>query len=119
MRFDRELCSAFGTATEREWIETNGVGGFSSSTIPGLNTRRYHGLLTAATKPPLGRMLLLSKLEETLIVDGKRFDLSANRYSGAIHPRGYEFLWEFRLDPFPVWTYEACGVRVTKTLFLV
>src|SRR5437868_10417775 len=110
MRFDRELCSAFGTATEREWIETNGVGGFASSTIAGLNTRRYHGLLTAATRPPVGRMLLLSKLEETLIIDGQRFDLSANQYPGTVHPRGFQYLKSFRLDPFPVFTYEIKGV---------
>ena len=59
-----------------------------SSTIIGLNTRRYHGLLIAATKPPVGRMVLLSKLEETLILDGGRFDLSVNQYAGAIHPEG-------------------------------
>src|SRR6266853_4437671 len=101
-KVDREICTDFNAATEREWIETNGIGGFSSSTIAGLNTRRYHGLLTAATKPPLGRMLLLSKLEETVIIHSdsaqdQRFDLSANQYSGAVHPHGYRFLTEFRL----------------------
>ncbi len=75
-------------------------------------------MLTAATKSPLGRLLLLSKLEETLVIDGKRLDLSANQYAGAIHPRGYEFLAEFRLDPFPVWTWEVAGSRFTKTLFM-
>ncbi len=119
MRFDAHICGDLAAATSREWIETNGIGGFSSSTIAGLNTRRYHGLLTAATKPPLGRMLLLSKLEETLVIDGRRVELSANQYSGAIHPRGFEFLAEFRLDPFPVWTYEVAGVRVVKSVFLV
>jgi len=118
MRFDSKVCSDIHAATEREWIETNGIGGFSSSTIAGLNTRRYHGLLTAAIKPPLGRMLLLSKLEETLVLDGQRFDLSANQYSGAIHPHGYEFLAEFRFDPFPAWTWEVGGTRITKTVFM-
>ena len=80
-------------------METNGLGGFASSTIVGLNTRRYHGLLTAATKPPVGRVLLLSKLEETLVVNGQRFELSANQYPGAVHPAGFEHLREFRLDP--------------------
>src|SRR5690349_12421389 len=102
MNFDQAVCGDLTAATEREWLETNGIGGFASSTLPGLNTRRYHGLLTAATKPPLGRMLLLSKFEETLVIGDERYDLSANQYSGAVHPRGYEFLSEFRLDPFPV-----------------
>jgi predicted glycogen debranching enzyme len=119
VRFERSICGDFNAATTREWLETNGIGGFASSTIAGVNTRRYHGLLTAATKPPLGRMLLLSKLEETLITGGQRFELSANQYSGAIHPRGYELLSEFRLDPFPIWTWEIAGAKITKTLFLV
>jgi predicted glycogen debranching enzyme len=102
IRFGREVCGDLRQALSREWLETNGLGGFASSTIAGLNTRRYHGLLIAATKPPVGRVLLLSKLEETLIVGGRRYELSANRYPGVIHPRGHEHLVEFRLDPFPV-----------------
>src|SRR5438874_13776542 len=85
-----------------EWLETNGLGGFASSTIAGLNTRRYHGLLVAATRPPVGRMVLLSKIEETLVVDGRRWEIGCNRYPGVIHPHGYLHLREFRQDPFPV-----------------
>ena len=101
---------------QSEWLETNGIGGFASSTVTGMNTRRYHGLLMAATKPPAGRMLLLSKLEETLIVNGQRFDLSTNQFHDSLHPRGYQYLTEFRLDPTPVWSWEASGARVVKTL---
>src|SRR5512147_1045255 len=97
IRFGPEICRDLEAALQREWLETNGIGGFASSTIAGLNTRRYHGLLVAATKPPVGRLVLLSKLEETLLVEGQRIDLSANRYPGAIHPQGYQFLKEFRL----------------------
>jgi predicted glycogen debranching enzyme len=105
-------------ATSREWLETNGLGGFSSSTVAGMNTRRYHGLLTAATKPPVGRVVLLSKLEETLIVGGRRYDLSVNRYPGVVHPQGYQFLKEFRRDPFPVFTYEVAGLELEKRVFM-
>ena len=101
-----------------EWLETNGLGGYASSTLPGLNTRRYHGLLVAATKPPVGRSVLLSKLEETLVVAGERFELSMNAYPGVISPEGDRFLRAFRPDPFPTWTYEAAGVTLTRTLFL-
>ena len=66
--FNDEVCSNFEMAIQKEWLETNGLGGYASSTIVGSNTRGYHGLLIAATKPPLQRMLLLSKLEEILIV---------------------------------------------------
>ena len=102
-----------------EWLETNGIGGFSSSTVIGLNTRRYHGLLTAATKPPVGRLVLLSKLEETLVIDGRRYELSANQYPGVIHPQGFNYQTDFRLDPFPVFSYEIEGLRLQKTLFMV
>ena len=119
VRFGREICGNLPAALEREWLETNGLGGFSASTIIGLNTRRYHGLLTAATKPPVGRLVLLSKLEETLIVNGRRFELSANRYPGVIHPQGFEYLKEFRLDPFPIFTYELEGLEIEKRVFMV
>jgi glycogen debranching enzyme len=107
--------------SNQEWLETNGIGGFSSSTITGMNTRRYHGLLTAATRPPVGRALLLSKLEETLIFaeGNQRIDLSTNQFGGAIHPRGFEHLVDFRLDPSPVWTWEVNGARLVKTLRMV
>jgi predicted glycogen debranching enzyme len=104
----------------REWLETNGLGGFASSTIAGLNTRRYHGLLTAATKPPVGRYVLLSSLQETIIVGDQRYDLSANRYPGVIHPDGYKYLASFALvDSLPTFTYKLpSGITVEKTIFM-
>ena len=119
IRFGREVCSNLCDAITREWLETNGIGGFASSTIVGLNTRRYHGLLVAATRPPVARMVLLSKLEETLIVDGRRFELSVNRYPGVVHPHGYRLLTQFRLDPFPVFTYDIEGLYLEKTVFTI
>ncbi len=119
IQFDGNICGNVDEAQKREWLETNGLGGFASSTIIGLNTRRYHGLLVAATKPPVGRMVLLSKLEETLVVNGERYDLSANQYPGTVHPQGFNYLKEFRLDPFPVFTYEVAGVVIEKSVFMV
>src|SRR5213593_2229490 len=100
IQFKQEICGNLDAALRREWLETNGLGGFASSTITGLNTRRYHGLLVAATTPPVGRMVLLSKMEETLVAGGRGFELSANQYPGVIHPQGYMFLKQFRQDPF-------------------
>jgi predicted glycogen debranching enzyme len=117
-QFKQETCGDLEAALRREWLETNGLGGFASSTIIGLNTRRYHGLLVAATKP-VGRMVLLSKLEETLVIDGKRFDLSANRYRGVVHPQGFQYLKKFRLGPFPVFTYEVAGIEIEKSVFMI
>lgn len=118
IRFGAEVCTNLDEARQREWLETNGLGGFASSTVAGLHTRRYHGLLTAATHPPVGRMVLLSKFEETLVIEGRRYELSANQYRGVVHPRGFEHLREFRLDPFPVFTFEVEGVEVEKRVFM-
>ncbi len=119
IRFSQKECADPGFAGAREWLETNGRGGFASSTITGLNTRRYHGLLVAAAQPPMGRLLLLSKLEETVLIDGQPYEISANRYPGTIHPKGYEFLQEFRLDPFPTFLYKLDGFELEKRVFLV
>lgn len=119
IQFGLNTCRDPQAATRREWLETNGIGGYASSTIAGLNTRRYHGLLTAATKPPVGRVVLLSKLEETLVIGERRYELSANQYPGVVHPQGYQYLKGFRLDPFPVFTYEVEGVEVEKSVFMI
>ena len=119
IELDQDSCRDLNVALTREWLETNGIGGFSSSTIIGLKTRRYHGLLTAATKPPVGRFVLLSKLEETLVIDDRRYELSANQYPGVIHPQGFNYQTGFRLAPFPVFTYEVEEVRLEKSVFMV
>jgi predicted glycogen debranching enzyme len=119
IQFTKEICGDLDAGLRREWLETNGIGGFASSTIVGLNTRRYHGHLVAATKPPVGRQVLLSKLEETLLIDGKPVELSANRYPGVVHPQGFRYLNQFRLDPFPIFTYEIDGVVIEKSAFMI
>ena len=121
--FDKSVCADLQASLGREWLETNGLGGFACGTIAGANTRRYHGLLTAALNPPGGRMLLLSKLEEMLVLGGRRIGLSTNEYAtneyaGAIHPEGYLLLSDFRLDPFPIWTFEVEGVLLEKAAFM-
>lgn len=120
LEFNEVECKDLGISGTREWLLTNGMGGFASSTVAGMNTRRYHGLLVAATDPPLGRVLLLAKLEEVLIVDGRQFDLSTNLYAGGvIHPSGHSNLIDFRLDPFPCFTYSGDGWKLKKFIFMV
>lgn len=119
IKFGSEICSNFQQSSKREWLETNGIGGFASSTVSGANTRRYHGLLTAATKPPLGRITMLSKFEETLIINGERFELSANQFPNVVAPTGYKYLKSFSLNPFPIWVYEVNGVEIEKSVFMV
>jgi len=118
-RFEQDVCRNLDAACRREWLETNGIGAFASSTIVGLNTRRYHGLLVAAIHPPVGRMVLLSKVEETLVIDGQRVELSSNRYPGAIHPQGYLYMKEFRRDPLPTFVYEIKGCVLEKSVCMV
>ena len=119
IQFDKDTCGDLDAARTLEWLETNGLGGFASSTIVGLNTRRYHGLLVAATRPPVGRLVLLSKLEETLVIDGRRFDLSTNQYSGTIHPEGHQLQTSFKLNPFPTFTYRVENIQIEKSLFMI
>jgi predicted glycogen debranching enzyme len=119
IRFGEKICTNLDAGLRREWLETSGLGGFASATINGCNTRRYHGLLVAATKPPVGRFVLLSKLEETLIIDGRRYELGTNRYPGVIHPVGFQYLNQFRLDPFPTFTFGVETTEVEKKVFMI
>jgi predicted glycogen debranching enzyme len=119
IELNKDTVGNFETAVCREWLETNGIGGFACSTTIGLNTRRYHALLTAAMHPPAGRVVLVSKLEETVEIDGRRYDLSTNQYSGAVYPQGYRYLEGFRLDPFPIFTFVIEDVRLEKAVFMV
>ena len=117
--FNKDICHDLSKAAEKEWLETNGIGGYASSTIIGVNTRRYHGLLMAATRPPLGRTLMLSKLEEFLCIDGREFPLSTNIYPNAIYPEGYKNLSQFISNPFPTFEYSVNEIDIKKTVFMV
>ncbi|MEO8504670.1 MAG: amylo-alpha-1,6-glucosidase [Acidobacteriota bacterium] len=117
MRFGSDVLADFERATSFEWLETDGLGGYSSSTAIGAHTRRYHGLLIVATDPPGGRKVLLSRLDETIrVAGGATIELACNQFPGAIHPRGNERLMSFRRGLFPEWLYEAGGVRLRKTV---
>ena len=104
--FGREICGDLAAAERREWLCTNGVGGFASGTVAGLLGRRYHGLLVAALEPPLGRTLLVATVDETVAYDGLERQLSTNRWAdGTIAPCGYREIERFALDgTTPVWT---------------
>src|SRR5499425_50843 len=95
-----------------EWLETNGLGGWSSSTVSGCATRRYHGLLVAATEPPTGRMMLVSKLDETIHRDGQQWELGTNDYDGVIHPKGYAFWNHFSRNWHPEFICTIDDVRI-------
>ena len=95
----REICGNLAIAESREWLLTNGIGGYASGTIAGLVTRRYHGLLIAALKPPLNRTLLVTKLDETIQYHDQSYPLCSNRWAdGTVDPHGYQTLESFRLE---------------------
>ena len=106
---------------KQEWLLTNGLGGFAASTVLGCNSRRYHGLLCAATLPPVGRIMALNRLGEILCLDGKNdrlLEFSINQFEDRFHPRGDRYLQRFELDDIARWEYDVDGVRVIKELQL-
>ncbi|HZH49538.1 MAG TPA: amylo-alpha-1,6-glucosidase, partial [Nitrospira sp.] len=119
MQIDRTDCQNLDRALSLEWLETNGRGGFSSGTVAGANTRRYHALLLTARKPPTERFVLVNQLEEWLDLDGVLFPLSTNCYPGAVYPNGYQSCTGFSTDPWPTWTFEHRGAIVQRELFNV
>jgi len=103
-------------ALRREFLLTNGLGGYASGTILGCNTRRYHGLLVAAAHPPLDRWVVLSHLDELLVLpDGEHY-LNTTEYRDGFYPDGFRRLTDFSLDPLPVWRWRIANVEITKRL---
>ena len=117
--FDSKFCQNLDQALKREWLETNQFGGFASSTILSINTRRQHGLLVAQLKPPLERHILLNSLEEILFIDDVAYPLSTQLYRDTIYPEGYRNLSEFSLLPFPTWVFRVEDLLLTKTVIFM
>ena len=103
----------FEEGIKKEWIITNGIGGFASSTIIGANTRRYHGLLIAPLTPPARRHLILSKVDESIEIDGTKYDLYTNVCKNYIS-QGYKYLKSFEKEYIPIYTYEVEDVTIKK-----
>lgn len=118
--FGREICCNLDSAQSREWLVTNGIGGYASGTIAGLLTRRYHGLLVAALKPPLGRTLMLAKLDETAMYNDRPYPLYTNRWTdGTIEPQGYKYIESFHLEgTTPVWRFALADAILEKRIWL-
>jgi predicted glycogen debranching enzyme len=118
--FGREICGDLRAAESREWLVTNGIGGYGFGTIAGLQTRCYHGLLVAALHPPLGRTLLIEKFDETARYAGQEFALFTNRWSDrTLSPEGYRNIERFHLEgTTPVWTYALADALIEKRIFM-
>jgi predicted glycogen debranching enzyme len=119
--FGREICGELAIAETREWLVTNGIGSYASGTVAGLLTRRYHGLLVAALKPPLDRTLLLAKLDETVRYGDRFYPLHTNRWAdGAIGPHGYRHIERFYLEgTTPVWNFACADALLEKSIWML
>ena len=100
---------------DKEWLITNGIGGYSSSTIIGANTRKYHGLLVASLTPPARRFLILSKLDESIETRGKKYNLYTNIGKEYIS-KGYEYQESFEKNIVPTFTYKIGKIEITKAI---
>jgi len=120
VQFGREICGDLAAAESREWLVTNGIGGYASGTVAGSQTRRYHGLLVAALQPPVGRTQLVSAIDEIVHYAGEDFPLATHRWaSGAVNPQGFLFLEDFHLEgSTPVWTYALDDALLEKRLWM-
>jgi predicted glycogen debranching enzyme len=120
VQFGREICGDLAAAESREWLVTNGIGGYASGTVAGSQTRRYHGMLVAALQPPLGRTQLVSAIDEIVHYGGEDFSLATHRWaSGAVDPQGYLLLEDFHLEgSTPVWTYALGDALLEKRVWM-
>ena len=99
----------------KEWIITNGLGGYASSTVIGTNTRRYHGLLVAPLTPPARRHVILSKVDESIEIENKKYDLYTNICKDYIS-QGYKYLESFEKEYVPIFTYKVENVKISKVI---
>jgi predicted glycogen debranching enzyme len=120
IQFGREICGDLAAAESREWLVTNGLGGYASGTVAGSLTRRYHGLLVAALQPPVGRTQLVSTFDETVHYAGADFPLATHRWAGgAVDPKGFLNLDSFHLEgTMPVWTYALADALLEKRVWM-
>lgn len=107
--------SNFEDIIKKEWIVTNGLGGFASSTVAGANTRRYHGILVAPLNPPAQRYLLVSKVDESIDINGKTYPLYTNMCKNNIS-EGYKNLVAFEKEEVPTYYYNVEGIEIEKTI---
>jgi predicted glycogen debranching enzyme len=120
IKFGREVCGNLDAAEAREWLVTNGIGGFASGTVAGCLTRRYHGLLVAALQPPIGRYQLVADFDELVLYAGSEYHLATHQWAGGVvDPKGFLNIESFRLDGMtPVWTYALADALLEKRVWM-
>ncbi|HUK54887.1 MAG TPA: amylo-alpha-1,6-glucosidase [Candidatus Binatia bacterium] len=122
--FGREVCGEIAAAEAREWLVANGIGGFACGTVAGNVTRRYHGLLVAALRPPVGRTLLVSNVDATAEYLDDHFPLTPQRWWNAGRASvategGQKHIERFRLEgTTPVWSFALADALVEKRVWM-
>lgn len=119
IKMQRETCRDLSRALDIEWLETNGIGGYASSTILCCHTRKYHGLLVAELHDPPGKYVLLSKFEDSTVKDDAETFFCTHKYQGAVYPDGLRHITEFRQDKTPVFKFQMETANITKRIALV
>ncbi|MEW5762358.1 MAG: amylo-alpha-1,6-glucosidase [Bacillota bacterium] len=119
LEFGKADWRTFARGIEKEWLVTNGLGGFASGTVIGANARRYHGLLVASLRPPTRRVLLWAKLEERFVAGGETYNLAANETRAGVTDAGFWHLQRFVADPLPTFIYSFGDITLEKTVFMV
>jgi len=117
-RLDDQQCGNLEVSSKKEWLLTNGLGGFAMGTASGINTRRYHGHLVSAIHPPAERMVLLAAIDAFMQGEGNPIGVSANQYPGAIFPDGQHYLKSFAVGQAAEWTYAAGKLGLAKRLYV-
>ncbi len=120
VHYVRGSCNDLAISESLEWLVTNGIGGYASGTVANLLTRRYHGLLVAALKPPLGRVLMISKFDDTVECDGRVYPIYSNRWADVlVEPNGYRHIENFTKEgTVPVWTYSFGSSQLEKRIWM-
>jgi predicted glycogen debranching enzyme len=120
IKFDKEFLPDFDRSSQKEFIETNNIGMYASTSLCGVNTRKYHGLLVAR-QPQLDNhsYVLVNCLHETVLEKDSKFELGVHQFNHFVHPKGYLFLDSFELEAIPTWTYKVGGKKIKKELLCV
>jgi len=119
LSFGKATCQNIRKSLKKEWLLTNGLGGYSSSTILCCNTRKYHGLLVSNLTEPVGRHVLLSNTEESICAGGKEFFLSTRDHPDVYYPRGYDYIDNVKVGRCVEFTYKIGDLYVKRDITMV
>ena len=119
IRFGADSFSTYEEGIKKEWFIGNGLGGYASSTVIGAGTRTYHGLLVAAPENSPGRFVLLSSLDEEILINDEVYQLATHKYPDTVFPSGFSYLSKFILAPYPLWVYHPDDFTFKKKVFTI